>query len=216
MKEHLKDIEKILDVLNKTVDLSDAELDSDEFVSRVVKPFTSKYIGTFGWDSGASKGVLIFENLGFVIKIPFTSSAEESFYGADCDQEWNYCQAEENRYLDAIDEGVSDCFAETRYIGEIDGYPIYAQKYAYIYSQNEEGSYSTREQSEKVEELCNKNGYKCFNSYWLSDLFNYFGEQVFYKFLAFLNDYNIYDLHTGNYGYIGAKPVLVDYSSWNN
>ena len=34
--------------------------------------------------------------------------------------------------------------------------------------------------------------------------------------LSFIDDYDISDLHDANIGYIGMRPVLVDYSSFND
>ena len=57
---------------------------------------------------------------------------------------------------------------------------------------------------------------ECFNRVWLSDALDYFGEKIFYGLLSFLDDYSIGDLHDANIGYIGMRPVLVDYSSFND
>lgn len=201
--------------------LEDADFDSlheCSFYDQVVVSFKENYHKTFSYDTGATKGVLVFPNLDFVIKIPFTYTGDdEEFRGADDSGEgWNYCEVEEIKYQRAGTFGVEGCFAKTILVGRIDGYPIYAQEKAKIFTK--EGSPSPRkseEEYERIEDICDSVG-ECFNRIWLSDAFDYFGEKVFYNLLEFINSFNISDLHDGNIGYIGMRPVLVDYSSFND
>lgn len=188
------------------------------FYEQIIVPFKNKYKKPFTYDTGATKGVLIFKELGFVIKIPFTHTCDiEEFLGAeDSGPGWNYCEVEEIKYQKAKMFGVEDCFAETILIGKIGEYPIYAQELATVFTQD--GSPSPKkseEEYEKIEDMCEKIG-ECFNRIWLSDIFDFFGERVFYKFLNFIYEFNISDLHDGNIGYIGMRPVLIDYSSFND
>lgn len=194
------------------------DLHECSFYEQIVVPFKKKYTKSFTYDTGATKGVLIFEKLNFVIKIPFTCSGdEESFCGADDSGEgWNYCEVEEIKYQRAETIGIEGCFAKTILIGNIGWCPIYAQELARIYTKG--GSPSpkkTEKEYEKIETICDEIG-ECFNRIWLSDVFDYFGEKTFYNLLNFIDDYNISDLHDGNLGYIGMRPVLVDYSSYND
>ena len=181
------------------------EIDEAEFYPVVVQPFSEKYKKPFDYATGATKGVLIFEQLGFVIKIPFCRNSEDCYYnsaygeyeccyftGADTDNGWDYCEAEANKYKRAEEEGLAQCFAKTKKIGDIDGYPIYMQELADIYKSI------------------------MFNLEWLSDAFHYYGEKVFHKLLEFIRTVGINDLHDGNIGYIGNRPVLVDYSSFDS
>ena len=55
-----------------------------------------------------------------------------------------------------------------------------------------------------------------FNMEWLSDAFHFYGEKIFHKLLEFIRTVGINDLHDGNIGYIGNRPVLVDYSSFDS
>ena len=63
-------------------------------------------------------------------------------------------------------------------------------------------------------EKCKQLGVGCFNSCWLSDFLDYFGEDIFQKFMKFIDKQNIGDLHSDNIGYIGNRPVLIDYSGY--
>ena len=52
-----------------------------------------------------------------------------------------------------------------------------------------------------------------------SNLFKYkglefFGEEILKQLDRFIDTYGINDLHTSNVGYIGNRPVLIDYSGY--
>lgn len=209
-----KELDAILDAL----EFGDYyNLHDNVFYDQIVCPFKSKYKKEFFYDYGATKGVLAFKNLGFVIKIPFVCNDEWDFSGADCENGWDYCQVEVDKYQMASTSGVERCFAETQYITSIDGYPIYMQEYATMFERGDSASSCHNEEDlEKVKSLCKSNNYDCFNTIWLSDVFNFFGEHLFYKLMNFIDDCDIRDLHNGNIGYIGMRPVLVDYSSFND
>lgn len=205
------------------------EIDEAEFYPVVVQPFSEKYKKPFDYATGATKGVLIFEQLGFVIKIPFCRNTENCYYnsaygeyeccyftGADTDNGWDYCEAEADKYERAETEGLAQCFAKTEKIGDIDGYPIYMQELADIYKSIDYQSSHTEEDSRQVSSICNSNNFYMFNIEWLSDAFHYYGEKVFHKLLEFIRTVGINDLHDGNIGYIGNRPVLVDYSSFDS
>lgn len=210
---------KEIDEIIVALEYCDFENLYDEaFYQQIVCPFKQKYKKTFKYDSGATKGVLIFEQFNFVIKIPFNFNCEmEPFYGADdSGPGWNYCEVEEIKSEKAELYGIGECFAKTIYVGSVGEYPIYAQEFAKIYTSS--GSPSPKkseEEYEKIEDMCDGIG-ECFNRIWLSDALDYFGEKVFYNLLSFIDDFEISDLHDGNIGYIGMRPVLVDYSSFND
>ena len=226
MEARKEDLDEILEALSYgTFD----ENDEADFYSIVVQPFSEKYKKPFDYATGATKGVLIFEQLGFVIKIPFCRNSEDCEYnsaygeyeccyftGADTDNGWDYCEAEANKYERAEEEGLAQCFAKTKKIGDIDGYPIYMQELADIYKSIDYQSSHTEEDSRQVSSICNSNNFYMFNIEWLSDAFHYYGEKIFHKLLEFIRTVGINDLHDGNIGYIGNRPVLVDYSSFDS
>lgn len=227
MEINKEELEEILNALQYCYFGENCDID---FYYDVVEPFTDHYHKPFSYDKGATKGVLIFEQLNFVIKIPFTSSGDEEEYynedgernydsyeyfcGADADEEWNYCEAEAIKFTRAKEEGLGICFAETRKITEIDCYPIYIQEFAKIFSYGE--SKHTKEDETKVNSICNSKDFSVFNLEWLSDALVFFGEEIFYKLVDFIKRLGINDLHNANLGYINDRPVLVDYSSFNH
>lgn len=210
-----KEIDEILESLS---DSDFSELFEEVFYDKVVYPFKQRYKKTFTYASGATKGVLIFKQFGFVVKIPFNCNGDaETLLGADdSGSGWNYCEVEEIKCEKAEIFGVRECFAETFQIGFVKDYPIYAQEYAEVFSNTGSPSpQKTEEELNKIEDMC-EGHVECFNSTWLSDALDFFGEKVFYNLLSFIDDFDISDLHDANIGYIGMRPVLVDYSSFND
>ena len=221
MDTHKEEINEILDALKNGVY---EDLDESQFYYDVVQPFADSYTKPYQYDTGATKGVLLFKDLGFVIKIPFCRNSDtydeyyeccDYFTGADADNGWDYCEAEAYKYNRAELEGLNECFAKCEKIAEIDGYPIYIQEYAEIYRFMEDKTPHNEEETSQVSSICNSKGFYIFNLDWLSDVFYYFGEKVFYKLLDFIDLVGINDLHDKNIGYIGDRPVLVDYSSYD-
>lgn len=211
------DCKEELDEILNALELADFyDLYDDAFYNQVVAPFKEKYKKSFCYDYGATKGVLIFKELGFVVKIPFPCSSDCEFCGADCESGWDYCEVETEKFKMAKENALTECFAETKFVAFINGHPIYMQEYANMYMHDGSSSNHTPVDEEKVENICEENDYECFNKMWLSDVLNYFGESIFYKLMNFIHDTEIRDLHGGNLGYIGMRPVLVDYASFND
>ena len=139
--------------------------------------------------------------------------------------EWNYCQVECDIYALAEEEAVEDFFAKTECIGFIHDYPIYVQEIAKIYEdifhscEIEKAEYRkkyTEEDYEKIDSLCYNHNYDYFNKYWLCDAFKYYGEIKGEEFLQFIKNACVGDLHKANIGYIGDRPVIIDYSGFND
>ena len=196
------------------------------------------------WRSGASKFVILLdeENFDLVIKIPFMGRSEETwnydkqcyegkefFYfegAADGNDGWDYCAAEYNLYKNAEAQGLSDCFAAVDVLETNLKYPVYMQEKAvsfsdYYYDEesdhySEDESKYTDEQLNSTKEKCKENKISNFNNLWLTDFIQYYGVDIFIKFSQFIRENNINDLHDGNIGYIGNRPVLIDYSGWDN
>jgi hypothetical protein len=211
--EREKEVNEILDAL-RNCDFE--ELIECVFWEKIVGPFKEKYKKPFTYEAGATKGVLMFKDLGFVIKIPFVGDNDDYFYGSGYSDGWNYCQTEEKRFEFAKEYGLDQCFLELKYIGHIDNYPIYLQEYiSEVGGGIHYASYSDKERNEMTDR-CEGSGYNCFNPNWLLDAFKYYGEEIFYKLLRFIDDYDIDDLHGANLGYQNGQPLIIDYASFNN
>lgn len=174
---------------------------------------------------GATKLILMPRDVDFVIKIPFNGGQHWDgtmipFYHAGCsaceDENWNYCETERIIAWVAKDYKISRCFVKNNYIGDVDHHPIYIQRRVCTYSLSSPPPYKkTKSYKEISQSFCDSHYFNCFNPIWLSDFMEYYGKQSFYSFMEFIEDECINDLHSGNIGYIGNKPVVFDYAGWH-
>lgn len=130
---------------------------------------------------------------------------------------WDYCRAEEEMYQLAKEAGFAQFFAATEYIDEINtDFPIYVQEKAQVFRA------SAHSHSDKENEYTKKSlghEYQASSLYtidFMTDMRHYYGEQRTRDFLNFIIKNNVNDLHSANIGYIGWRPVLIDYSSFDN
>lgn len=222
MSEELKEILNALSYCDFSELSSDDEDEDygtcDLFYKSVVEPFRCHYSKSFEHDKGATKGVLMFEKLGFVIKIPFIGDTDQQFHGANnSENDWNYCETEYEIFKLAERENIGKCFANIEKAYIINDHPIYIQEFAYISDSKTTSCIShTEEDEDKAKTYCHKAKVDIHDSFWLGDAIAYYGEKIFQKLMSFIKDNEINDLHGGNIGYIGERPVLIDYSGYNN
>lgn len=220
LNEYENELREILDALH---DCYFDELDDYTFDESVVAPFNDNYKKPFKTASGASKGVLIFPNFGFVIKIPFIFCDGDEMCGA-CDgvHDWDYCSQEVCRYEMAEEEGFGDIFLETDLLGEVNNHPIYIQPYAEVLSKIDGSEYDSKHRSGTdmdrtfVKEIDDAENYDTLNSMWEADLLVRYGIEKFKSFKKYIKDNWINDLRDENIGYIGKNPVLIDYAGFDN
>ena len=170
---------------------------------------------------GASKFCIIDEESDWVIKISFDCSYDVE----DEDMEVDYCKRELYNYEKACEAGLEKYFATIFKIGEIDGIEIYLQEkleandgtiddveqlfYDYVYANDQE-------YYDEIEDEDDRNSAVWEDIYDMS-----IGERVeaifgFIKeLIRFIEEYEINDLHSANYGYRGSELVIMDYSGWN-
>ena len=155
--------------------------------------------------NGLTKGVLIFDELDWVVKIPF----DVNFPRSDI----NYCEREQFVYEQAKKRGIAEIFAESYFLMDFCGRPIYIMKKVEaneekvstdLYNRGisegyEEEDFQSMESEEQVEEL----------------LYYYYDEDFLQEYFAFCDEYEINDVHTSNIGYDeNDKPVVIDYSGY--
>lgn len=208
-------------VLNvfKDCDFS-GRLTKDNFEEKILNNLPEDF--SYKYFYGVSKLCIIPTGADYVIKIPFNSSwydadeEYEDFVSASGDfrHEWDYCFAEVICYQEAKREKVHQMFCKARLLGYIDDYPIYIQQRAITYY-DLKGEDTTDARTPNTTEYCNKKGFSCFNSVWIADAMEYYGQNVFNRMMSFIKSYNIGDLHDENVGYIGKQPVLIDYSDFH-
>lgn len=192
----------------------------------------------FTWNMGASKLVILPCGEDFVIKIPFNGTycddeidyetgevlsegGWECFtsyeYDSDMDFDGNYCGREADISDIAAAEDLEECFAITECVGRCKGYLIYKQARATTILADvldEKSDSLSIEERKSIRDKCNDMGVYGFNIYWLKDFLEFFGEEILKQLDRFIDTYGINDLHTSNVGYIGNRPVLIDYSGY--
>ena len=190
------------------------------FYTGIYEQFANHYDKTCEVDHGASKIAIIIPSLDIVVKIPFVGDYDGYYCGAktdlDCDN-WNYCQAEYEKFLLAKEAGLEECFAKIEKIGDIFGHPIYIQEIADIHDKDYDISHSnhTEEDEKDAAEYCSFKE-KYLNQTWAGEAIAYYGKDFFQKIVDFISDNRISDLSTSNIGYIKGRHVLVDYSNFNS
>lgn len=200
-------------------------------ITKEAKSIFGKDTCTFSF--GATKFVIIPNNADYVIKIPFTGWIEEEYDKDDYligetyrdyegannkDNDWDYCATEVERYQSIEDSEFVNCFAKPIRIGFVYHHPIYIQEKCTIFSYTDNVDSHSFAERDSLKESCREKGisYPPMNIDWLIDFVNFFGEDLMYKFLLLLSD-NAWDddLRGENIGYIGKRPVLIDFSGFN-
>ena len=178
---------------------------------------------TYDWAWGVSKFVVIPKNKHFVIKIPFSGRYDEEdiyqdFLNANEDnsKSWDYCATEMFLYQKAKKYKVTEFFGKTKYIGNIENYPIYIQEKIIPISKC--GSGASHQEKEKTKSHLTEKKYWMFNISWLADAYKYYGEKKCDRFMQFIKDYAYYldDLHSDNIGYQRGKPMILDYAGFRD
>lgn len=136
---------------------------------------------------------------------------------------WDYCGREQWIYEQAQKYDIAEMFAGTTKIAEVRSYPIYASERAVVSYRaacygsmyNDSETY-TDFVCDYIKTHYDNDPHIAPNiSYaFLGYMLYYYGEEKFDKFLHFAKDMSINDLHSDNVGFIGDRPVLIDYSGF--
>ena len=167
------------------------------------KWFFNKELGAlgFGASAGLSK-VCIWHNdlLNWVIKVGFVEEVSMDYAAREYE---NYCMAEE--------EGLSQYFPTTVYLGTFGGRPFYLQEYAECEEARISSEWYDRlsEEYDDCEDIWN--AIECMDDDERADLT--FGDSDLTNFLC---QHGIGDLHEGNFGYINGRLVIIDFSGWHH
>lgn len=128
---------------------------------------------------------------------------------------WDYCELECGIYAEAVKEGLEAYFAKEECVAKVRGYPIYSQILVSPYNEDIRSHSRSEEERKKTSASCSRMGVDCFNANWITDFFECYGEDEFKRLSNFLEKLCIHDLHSGNIGYLGHYPILLDYSNYN-
>lgn len=168
---------------------------------------------------GATKLVIIMNDEDIVFKIPFNSTWDYEgndyafFYGAPATSTWDYCEAEEERYNTAKENGFANYVAKTSMVYSTkNGVRIYTQPKCYEHSKEKRTSKKRLEAFKKW----TKFNLPILEPSWLNAFIDHYGAYKLKKFLKFLiNEEWDDDLSGPNIGYTATgKPILIDYSSY--
>lgn len=216
-------------LLNKTeVIIKEAHMDYDSMYAYDQGPDTLADRFDTNVKYGLSKIVFPCLSDNYVVKLPIKGNEvpewndETNDYNIDengdvissyDDYGYNYCELETEIYQKAIDDGVAEAFAGEWEIGVVNNIPVYAQEK--VTSIGDSNSGATQADTEKI---LNQESY-CYTPIesvaFMADLLKYYGEEKFLKLLDFLKKEQLSDFHNGNIGYIGERPVFVDYSGFS-
>ena len=203
-----KDVTKLLDYIAGITEEMMTYDGEDELDS-----YTTDFFGedvSFDFEEGCSKKVIVFHNLGFVIKFDNCGDSER----------------EVDIYNAAVAYGLADCFPTTKLI-------CYHNDYQWVYQEIANSFYHDRKQNnEKAKQLkvneealemiwnitddipnCTRTD--CLSRVWLKIAINYFGYSLMGKLARFIQTNRINDLHNGNVGFVKDRPVLIDFCGYH-
>lgn len=179
----------------------------------------------YDWNEGASKLVITPYNADYVIKIPYNGRYHGSpkefdqFLSANRSDNyfWDYCLTETLIWRLAKVEKVHKVFAKERMIGMINGHPIYIQQRVEVFTDSDTYYLDDENKKEKTKTYCERKGLITFYEEalgWQADALEYYGPKQFDKIMSFIQRNEIGDFHNSNLGYIGNRPVFLDYSDF--
>lgn len=193
-------------------------------------------IGAVWGVCGASKSVFFFDEYpDIVFKIPFmgygdvvwdddeeeyyydTSDLSECFMNTEYSDNnvWDYCEQEAYVYERAKDYRLEYLFAETIYLCDYNGYPIYIAEKMDEYSYGDKRNNCTKDSLAKARKYTHKPSGQRFDLEIIALFITCYGEESFTSLLTFLDNYNIYDFHDKNVGYDKDNNIrLLDYSDF--
>lgn len=162
--------------------------------------------------SGATRWAFVFEKHQTVIKFPKYDETDE-----------DYCELELANYNHAKEYRVEKCLLPIEYIGTTEsGIPIYIQP-MYTTSQDQLDYNIVKKWERKCESLRRspiirkvKDG--CLYSppnLWVTRAVQIYGKAFMKSFQVWSHKYGVNDLHSGNVGYLGKQPIIIDYAGYH-
>lgn len=134
----------------------------------------------------------------------------------------DYCKMEAGYFEHAVEEGCSEYFAETYYLTTINGYNYYLQEKLatdsvekddaiFEYTSN---NYVDRSRFDSDDDF-NDEVWNCSEELDYDDLIDALMPDGYEKVTAFVDSYDINDLHQANYGMtINGRFKIIDYSGY--
>lgn len=165
--------------------------------------------GKIAADRGISKGVIIFDDLDWVVKFPLGVPSYSGHTLID------YCAKEYDVYTKALEIGLGSLFAPMYFLERYFGVDVYVMEKVEvdperIYSEHFDSWASMSTATEGQHRL------NFFEEHTMAiTLFDYHDESLIDKFICFCNNEGVGDLHSGNMGFNeDGTLVLIDYSGF--
>lgn len=204
-------------------------------ISNLEELLIENKINSYSIEKGITKIVLIPEDKDYVIKIPITKIAYREFFYDNGEYHkgkfvikdnvgGDYCKKEEEIY-NSIDEEVKKMFAETKFLIEVNKLPIYIQeKIDFSFDNkcfNPDIFPSDRKSDMDIRTIVNSelsskgiNNLGRLNTEFCYDVMMNYGIDSFLLLIREINFWKIEDLHELNIGYKNYKPMIFDYSGF--
>lgn len=145
----------------------------------------------------------------------YSSNVQEFENAADVCEDyenvWDYCEAESYLGQAAEDCGVDNLFVPTLFMSEVEGIPCYTQKRVEMGDHGD----PTKESRKKFDEI-NCTQWSSISTTCGALILENYGEETLNKVIKFVNEYNIADLHGGNWAFSNNNVVFVDYSGYRD
>lgn len=193
----------------------------DFFATRICSYIAEKFKVKCHCASGASKFVVIFDDYDYVFKIPYHQSyMYESGDLYEFEYAYDYCDLEVEKYADimSMDSEIAELFfPKSEYVCQMtDDYSLYRQ----IKCDNISEFKESHSRDEITTTLANNNR-RLYVSYRIADyLISNYDLNTAFDLLDRLNKVvnccEISDLHMGNYGTLNGRPVIFDYSGYED
>ena len=162
--------------------------------------------------SGATRWAFVFEKHQTVIKFPKYDETDE-----------DYCELELANYNHAKEYRVEKCLLPIEYIDTTaSGIPIYIQP-MYSVSQDRLDYDIQKKWERKCDNLRRspivrkvKDG--CLYSppnLWVTRAVQIYGKAFMKSFQVWSHKHGVNDLHSGNVGYLGKQPIIIDYAGYH-
>lgn len=168
------------------------------------------------FNSGASKVVVLHDDLDWVIKAPIRTFGERWVGRIQTD---NFCYAEAQVYKLAVESDLSCYFAPCFYYKTEGGIPFYVQlKMDCNEDELSDGVWKQVSSSYSRENYKDDDEYyeavnEEFDNLWDDDVLYYIFDSS--DLVDFVHENELNDFHYGNFGYNkDGNPVLVDYSGY--
>lgn len=175
----------------------------------VTKTFIDNFRKTWGcsFHHGCTKGVFVFEKLGFVLKFNITNER------ANCTEEYEAYNCAKKHGVERI------CAPVDIFYTAPNGEKFYIQPF--VHTLNDPEVYATIEEMFRKKKFCERKIQRYRDSFacsgGLSTIFwqrcvQYYGWKFMRKVQEWAKECQVEDLHDGNVGVVGNnRPVLIDY-----